>query len=246
MIAVRALHSDFAILGDEDPLADAAVILTEDGTIADVGSAAEVLPRHAGLSIERVRGVVLPALINAHVHLELSALRAQIAGGSGFVPWVEGLIAARAMSSEEEQTAAIDRAVGELLTFGTRAVGEVTNSLAAVGALARAKIGGSVFHEIFGLDRAAVMTRVEGLKAELDERVRTWPTRDLSYAPAPHTLYTTHPDAVRSLVEHARARGLATSLHLAEHAAERTALESGAGSVPTWLSNRLEIQADQL
>ncbi len=243
---MRAIHSDFAILGDEDPLADAAVILGEDGTIADVGPAGEILPRHAGLPVERVHGVIFPALVNAHVHLELSVLRGQITGGSGFVPWVESLIGARTESSEEEQTAAIDRAVSELVAFGTRAVGEVTNSLAAVAALARAKIGGSVFHEIFGLDRAAVMTRVEGLKAELEERVRAWPTKDLAYAPAPHTLYTTHPDAVRSLAEHARMRKLSTSLHLAEHAAERTALEGGVGTVPAWLSNRLKIPATQL
>jgi cytosine/adenosine deaminase-related metal-dependent hydrolase len=243
---VRAIHSDHAILGDEEPLRDAAVILAPDGTIEDVGPAGEILPRHAGLVVERIHGVIFPALINAHVHLELSALRGQIAGGSGFVPWVERLIGARSESTEEDQAAAIDRAVSDLVTYGTGAVGEVTNSLAAVAALARAKIGGSIFHEVFGLDRTAIMARVDGLKAELEERIRTWPTSDLLYAPAPHTLYTTHPDAVRSLAEHARARGLSTSLHLAEHAAERTALENGKGTVPAWLSDRLKIKPDLL
>lgn len=243
---MRAIHSDHAILGDEAPLADAALILAPDGTIEDLGPAGEILPRHAGLTIERVHGVIFPALINAHVHLELSALRGQIAGGSGFVPWVERLIGARGATTEADQSGAIDRAVGELVAYGTGAVGEVTNSLAAVGALARAKIGGSIFHEIFGLDRAAIMARVEGLRGELEPLLRTWPTTDLAYAPAPHTLYTTHTDAVRSLAEHARARGVSTSLHLAEHAAERTALERGEGTVPAWLSDRLNMSASQL
>jgi aminodeoxyfutalosine deaminase len=238
-MARRALHADGVITGDCDVLVDGAVVVEENGTVVDVGQASEVLVRHAGLAIERVRGVVMPGLVNAHVHLELTALRGQVPGGAGFVPWVERLIGARSEAPPEDDGEAIARGVAELLASGTVAVGEVTNSLASVTSLARAGIGGSIFHEVFGLDRTQVLTRIEALEGELRERVAVWPTTDLAYAPSPHTVYTTHRDAVRALVDAGRARGLRMSLHLAEHPAERRALAHADGPVIGWYESRM-------
>ncbi len=243
-------HADHVLPGDAAPIADGAVVVAGrgheagEGTILDVGAAADVIPRHGGsgasggADVVRIRGAVLPGLVNAHTHLELSAMRGKVGGGRGFVGWVESLIAQRGEIAPEEDAEAIDAAVDELVRSGTVAVGEVTNSLAAVGPLARRGIGGCIFHEVFGQERASVLRRVEGLRAELDDRLATWPTRNLTYAPAPHTLYTTHTDAVRALLESAAKHGTRTSIHLAEHAGERRAIEQGDGSVPAWLLAR--------
>ena len=234
-MSVRILHADHVLPGDAPPIADGAVVVDGQGTILDVGSAPSVLPRHAGAEVIRVRGVVLPGLVNAHTHLELSAMRGKCAGGRGFIRWVDSLIAQRHEVHADEEAEALAAAIDELVRAGTVAVGEVTNSLAAVRPLAERGIAGCIFHEVFGQDRGAVLRRVEGLRAELDERLPSWPTRDLTYAPAPHTLYTTHEDAVRALLESASKHGAPTSLHLAEHAPERRAIESGDGPVPEWL-----------
>jgi cytosine/adenosine deaminase-related metal-dependent hydrolase len=209
--------------------------------VLDVGPAQEVLPRSTGAEILRVRGVVLPGLVNAHAHVELSALRGRVPGGAGFVPWVEQLIRARMAWEPDEDAAAIERAVDELHSFGTRAIGEVTNSLATVGALGRKNIVGCIFHEVFGVEREGVMRRARALLAQIEERLGRWNVPELAYAPAAHTLYTTHEDAVREIIDHARARGRRTSLHLAEHAAERRALEHGDGPVVDWFAKSLKL-----
>ena len=233
-------HADHLLPGDGPSIADGAVVV-DGGEIVDVGGAADVLGRHhagtSGVEVVRVRGVVFPGLVNAHTHLELSAMRGKVLGGRGFIDWVDSLIANRLEVAPEEEADVIDAAVDELASRGTVAVGEVTNSLAAVHVLARRGFAGCVFHEVFGQDRAAVLRRVEGLRAELDERLPSWP-RDLTYAPAPHTLYTTHEEAVRALLESATKYGTRTSLHLAEHAPERRAIEQGDGPVPAWLLAR--------
>ena len=237
-------HADHVLPGDAPPFADGAVVVARrghaagEGTVLDVGPASDILPRHAGAEVVRIRGAVLPGLVNAHTHLELSAMRGKVSGGRGFVGWVESLIAQRPEIAPDEEAEAIESAVDELVRTGTVAVGEVTNSLAAVRPLARRGIGGCIFHEVFGQDRTAVLRRVEGLRAELDERLAAWPTRNLTYAPAPHTLYTTHTDAVRALLESAKKYGARTSIHLAEHAPERRAIEHGDGPVPEWLLAR--------
>ena len=235
---VRIFHADHVLPGDSPPIADGAVVVGEHGDVLDVGAAAEILPRHAGAELVRVRGVLLPGLVNAHTHIELSAMRGRVGGGRGFVGWVDALITHRHEMSPEEDAEAIDTAVDDLARSGTVAVGEVTNSLAAVSPLARRGIGGCVFHEVFGQDRAAVLRRVGGLRAELEERVPSWPSSDLAYAPAPHTLYTTHEDAVRALLDAVTRMDARTSLHLAEHAPERRAIEHGDGPVPEWLLSR--------
>jgi cytosine/adenosine deaminase-related metal-dependent hydrolase len=243
---MRAVHADAAVLGDADPVRDAAVIVTDNGEIVDVGQAAEVLPRHAGVPVERVRGVLLPGLVNAHTHIELSSLRGQIPGGAGFVPWVEHLIGARSEERPDEDGPAIDRAVAELDAFGTTAVGEITNSLAAVRALAKMGLGGCVFHEVFGVELTGLEGRVAGLPTQLAEVVGEWPTADLTYAPSPHTLYTTHPRVTRRLIDEARDKGVRASIHMAEHPAERRFLEHGDGPIVEWYERRLRLRRESL
>jgi cytosine/adenosine deaminase-related metal-dependent hydrolase len=238
---MRVFHADAVITGDADAVADGAVVVDARGEIHDVGPAGDVLPRHAGAPVERIRGVLVPGLVNAHTHLELSALRGEVPGGAGFVPWVEQMIGARAEAKPHEDREAIGRAVDELVAFGTAAVGEVTNTLAAVRPLAQRGIAGCVFHEVFGVQREPLETRVAGLPHVLDDAVGVWPSPDLTYSPTPHTLYTTHESVARKLIEEARERGLRASLHLCEHASERRFLEHGDGPVSEWYERLLKI-----
>jgi cytosine/adenosine deaminase-related metal-dependent hydrolase len=241
MLTARALHADAVVTGDAEVIRDGSVVVDSRGEIVDVGRAREVLQRHGGLNVERVRGALLPGLVNAHVHLELSGLRGQVPGGAGFVPWVEHMLSVRAELNPEQDAEAIGRAVDELVGFCTVAVGEVTNTLAAVGALASRGLVGSIFHEVFGVEREPLERRIATLPRVVEEQVGTWPSEELAYAPTPHTLYTTHPEVVQRLLREARDRGLRASVHLAEHAAERRFLEQGDGPVADWYESRLRI-----
>ncbi|HTB73562.1 MAG TPA: amidohydrolase family protein [Polyangiaceae bacterium] len=243
---MRILHADAVVTGDADVLRDAAVVVDGRGAVVDLGPAGDLLPRHAGLAPERVRGVLLPGLVNAHTHLELSAMRGQVRGGAGFVPWVEQMIGVRAESRPEDDSDAIEQAVADLDAFGTSAVGDISNSMSAVRPLARRGFVGRVFHEVFGIERGPLEERVAALPKIVEERVGEWPTPELVYTPTPHTLYTTHAAVVRRLARDARERGSRISLHLAEHAAERRFLEHGDGPIPGWYEARLKLRRDLL
>jgi cytosine/adenosine deaminase-related metal-dependent hydrolase len=234
---MKRIAADWIVLGDKPPIRDGVVSVRDDGTIASVG---------AGEAEEKVRGLIMPGLVNAHTHLELSALRGRVPGRDGFISWVEKLIGARVELDEGEERDAIRAAVRELRDAGTAVVGEVTNSLGAVGALAEAKIAGCIFHEVFGQDLARLRERVSGLEAELKERVPVWPSDDLAYAPAPHTLYTLHLDVAKMILEECRRRNRRTSLHLLEHAMERRAIERGEGPVVEWLATRSRVDPSAL
>ncbi len=224
------------------PIEHGAVVFDAMQRVLKVGPAAALRAEypHALWSVERA--ILLPGLVNAHTHLELSALRGHTRSGAGFGPWVQSMMQARGSIAPEGDHEAIDAAVSELLRAGTVAVGEVTNTLASVESLGTAPLLGRVFHEIYGMRRetADVMRR---MASHAHEDAGPWPA-NLSYAPAPHTLYSLHPDSVRAIVHDARERGQRTTLHLSEHAAERAFLHDGSGPFADFLEARKVDPAD--
>jgi aminodeoxyfutalosine deaminase len=221
---------------EDAPIRDGAVVLDGSQRVVAVGPGEQLAHAYPSLRFERMNAILTPGLVNAHVHLELSALRGQTQSGGGFGPWASSMMARRDVVQPESDVEAIDAAVSELLRAGTAAIGEVTNTLASVDALASAPLLGRVFHELFGMSRDVVEAQ-RAAAARTRERIADWPVQ-LDYVLAPHTLYTLPGDSVRALVEEARASGQRTSVHLSEHAAERTFLHDGSGPFATFLAGR--------
>ena len=236
MQSARVLHAPWILPGDGPAIADGAVVVGEDGAIVEVGRAGSVIPRHAGLPVEAQPGVLSPGFVNAHTHLELTWMSGRVPPAGGFAGWVDRLVALRAEETEKEAREGVARALDLLARACVAGVGDVSNTLWAEGALAERGFAGSVFHEVFGLLEGPLLDRIRPML----EAWRT-PSARVARAPAPHTLYTTHPSGVRALVAFARARGLVTSIHMAEHAAEREAIERGSGAMPDWFEERVRI-----
>jgi cytosine/adenosine deaminase-related metal-dependent hydrolase len=235
---VRGFAADWVIPSGPDAPAirDGAVVLDAAGTVLAIGEAAALRADHADAAWSQERAILLPGFVNAHTHLELSSLRGHTRSGGGFGPWVRSMMAARMRLYPEQDFESIDAAVGELLRTGTAAVGEVSNSLASVEALSSAPLLGCVFHEVFGMRRETAELMRAQARVARDEHA-SWP-RSLRYAPAPHTLYSLHPDSVRAIVGEARELGVRTSLHLSEHAADRAFLRDGSGPFADYLTAR--------
>lgn len=228
----RLLHADAVLIGDGSTVRDGAVVL--DGErVVDVGPAADVRARSTGARVERVKGVLLPGLVNAHTHLELSGLRGKLPQGAGFVPWLEALQKARVEELEEERDAAIDRAIASMVEAGVVAVGEVTNSLVAWPRLSR-HFFGAVFHEVFAVDKLRGLEQVAKLEAARDAIDPK--NGAMKWVPTPHALYSTHPDVVRALLW--ATQGGPLTIHLAEHAAERAFLRDGGGPLAAFYRAR--------
>jgi cytosine/adenosine deaminase-related metal-dependent hydrolase len=241
---MRGLSGSWLLVGDgtTPPIAAGAVVLDATERVLAVGDLASLQGRFPSLRFEAVSGVLMPGLVNAHTHLELSALRGRVPGGRGFVPWVDGLVKLRAQHKPEDDGEAIDSGVSELLAAGVVAVGEVCNRLASVAALAAVPLAAAVFHEVFGLRKDVAEVTLSMAEAERAQYT-PWPGH-VRYALAPHTPYTLHPAVLQMILQRVRATGGRTSLHLAEHSAERAFLETGAGAFADWLRLRNATQHD--
>lgn len=219
----RVVRAPWVLPGEGEAIADGAVALDTEGKVLAVGPAAQVLASHVGADVETLRAVLMPALVNAHTHLELSWLRGQVPGGAGFVPWVEALVAKRRAQDPDEARDAIERACDELVACGTAAVGDVGNTLEARAPLVERGIGGWHFHEVLGV---APDAGEANLRTALGAPEAPLPLRS---AISPHALYTMHGSLVRRVVEAVRARGAPLSIHLLEHPAERAFLRDRSG-----------------
>ncbi|MFO0585521.1 MAG: amidohydrolase family protein [Anaeromyxobacter sp.] len=171
---------------------------------------------------ERLDAILLPALVNAHLHLEVSHMAGRVQGGEGLAPWVQLFIATRATARPEEVQPAMDMAAEDMVAAGVAAVGDVTNTLGSVGALARAGVAGSVYLEVFGLTPERY-ERMYATAREALEHAKLPP--GLRVRLSPHAVYSTLPDAVAMLLDAGPG-----SIHLAEDPEERALVAHGTGA----------------
>ena len=133
-MTVRVVAAPWVLTG-EAVLFEGAVALEGD-TIRAVGPRAEVEGRFG--KAERLDAIVLPALVNAHLHLELSHLAGRVGGGEGLAAWVQLFLAARSAAGDGGRAVAMEMAAEDMVKAGVAAVGDVSNTLASLSALAAA------------------------------------------------------------------------------------------------------------
>lgn len=172
---------------------------------------------------------VLPGLVNAHTHLELSWMRDRIPETDDFGAWIRTIIQLKndAARHGDEVASAIEQAIREARGFGTALVGDITNTLATSRPLREHGLAGVVFVELLGFrseDAPAVM------QAAI-ERLQVEPASDLlRHTVAPHSPYSVSP-ALFGLIRTALRRDpfARSSIHLGESAAEVEFLKHGTG-----------------
>jgi cytosine/adenosine deaminase-related metal-dependent hydrolase len=92
------LKARFVVPVDSPVIENGAVVI-DDGRITAVGPAHEL---SAGKTVDYGDAVILPGLVNAHTHLELSLLAGRVPPTSDFIDWLQRLIALRAADLSPE------------------------------------------------------------------------------------------------------------------------------------------------
>jgi cytosine/adenosine deaminase-related metal-dependent hydrolase len=209
------------------------VVLCRDGRVEAVSEAAAVQPRiealeRTGQSVRRIdvgSTVLMPALVNAHTHLELSWMRGRLPATGSLPEWVAALVHLRRTEPADE-AASSEAGIAESLAAGTGVVGDVSNSLASCGPLSRSGLRAVVFHELIGFrpeSAAALVQRAQ-------QQAQAVSAGGLRVTLAAHAPYSVSPELFaeirRALAGQARPL---TSVHLAESLEECRFLRDGSG-----------------
>jgi aminodeoxyfutalosine deaminase len=207
-------------------------IAVRAGRIDALGSPGQP-PPEAARDLGRV--AILPGLVNAHTHLELSWLRGRVPPAVEFIDWIKQLLLTRGARVERSDDSRVIEAAGEAVSearrAGTVAVGDIGNSLASVPALRDAGLDGLVFHELLGFNqtdgRLVDQSRPQRRQAAAngDGRVRI--------SVAPHAPYSVSAELFRAIrAEVDRSRVPITSVHVGESKSEMQLLLDGSGPWP--------------
>jgi len=178
---------------------------------------------------------LLPGLVNAHTHLELSWLAGRVPPAASMDAWITALVGLRRAGGpggEAERRAAFDAAVA-MRQAGTVLVGDISNTLVTPGLLADAGLGGVVFHELLGFSAPDPANTVREAWMRIDREVQALAEREASppmtLTVVAHAPYSVSPALFRAIL--AQSRGAPLAIHLAESSEEVEFLRTGGGPI---------------
>jgi cytosine/adenosine deaminase-related metal-dependent hydrolase len=231
MLRVKLLSAAWVVPVARAPIRHGRVAIDGD-RIAWVGAAGEP-GEPPGEVRDLGAGVLLPGLVNAHCHLELSGLAGAIPAGVGFSAWVTALVAARAAAAPAALEAAATAAIDGLAGTGTVAIGDVSNALGHLPALGRSSVDAVVFYEQIGWDPARADAIADAARDRLDA-LRPWLPANVEVRLAAHAPHSVSAPLFRRLV-----RADLGALHLAESPDESAFLRNGNGDWGAFLRSRV-------
>ena len=218
---------------DAPPIRDGWVEV-EAGRVVAVGGP-EAHPGAVRLANARRDVAILPGLVNAHTHLELSWLAGLVPPSESMGRWIRALMALRrsAPPAEDVQRQAAVAAAAHARACGTSAFGDIGNTLMAASVLADAGIPAVLFHELIGFGPGDAHARA----SEAAKRIMKAVTPPVTAGLAPHAPYSVSPDLFRAVADEAALHRLPSSVHLAESPEEVDFLLTGSGEIADTLKH---------
>src|SRR5215471_17965660 len=126
MIVYVAKH----LLPVASPPIQSGAVVVHEGRIAAVGRRKDVVRTHPSVEVRDLGdAVIIPGLVNAHTHVELSWGAGAPPAGGTFPTWLDDFVARRATVDEEAAKAAARVAIEGMTARGTVAVGDVANGV---------------------------------------------------------------------------------------------------------------------
>jgi len=183
---------------------------------------------------------LLPGLVNAHTHLELSWMAGLIPPAESMDAWIREIMRLRRAGppgGEPEVIAAMARAALAMHASGTVLVGDVSNTLLSAQILADTHLRGVVFHELIGFNVAdpALQVRDAWDRIAAVERAlypqpgSVNPRPEIAFNVVAHAPYSVSPALFAEILRRTRPEPL--SIHLGESPEEVEFLRSGTGPI---------------
>jgi cytosine/adenosine deaminase-related metal-dependent hydrolase len=231
-VTALRLSADWVITMDGAPIRGGAVVIDGAGRIAAIDEPHE---RPVTGSPDR-QTVLLPGLVNAHSHLELTGLDGKVTEEE-FPAWIAHLVRLWRDRKPEEYLDAARAGVRDSWTRGITTVADCGATGSVLQALHELGGSGIAYHEVFGVDPSQADTALEAWARRLSE-LRRFETPRVRLGASPHAPYTVSGPLYRLATAHARKEKLPIAVHVAESPLEDELVRNGAGAFADGLRSR--------
>ncbi|MEO7368036.1 MAG: amidohydrolase family protein [Gemmatimonadaceae bacterium] len=214
-------------------------VVEDDGSIVYVG-AIDGAPE--GEAHDFGDAVILPGLINAHTHLELTSMRGFLEDLC-FNDWIDKLRSSRKDALTDEML--IDSArygIVEGLESGITTYADTCATGFVMFAMLEMGVRGIMFQETFGSGPEQCDASIKALRARV-AKLAPLQTDLVKLGISPHAPYTVSDALYKASADFAKEDGWLMGLHIAESASEQELVCSGTGAfAEEWKERGLEIR----
>ncbi|NOY51993.1 MAG: amidohydrolase family protein [Deltaproteobacteria bacterium] len=228
------LSADWLLPVTAPPISEGGVVIV-DGKILAIGKGEELSRRFSPLPYRAFPGCILmPGLINAHTHLDLSLFRDRLTLPADFVSWLLELIPLRLQMDARQSGEALRRGAGEAVLSGTTTIGDITRSGESIPILQKIGCRGVLFREVIDRSVHEASAWIEDLKEKISA-MKSEAGGKITIGISPHTPYTLSKERMEALAAFLREVPLPCTMHIAESEAERDYFLHHTGELKTRL-----------
>ncbi|RXJ66972.1 chlorohydrolase [Halarcobacter ebronensis] len=236
---MKALKASWVLTCDENStiIKDGAIVY--DKKIIDVATYEFIKEKYPSLEIQDLgeNSVLMPGLINSHIHLEFSSNTTTLKYGN-FLTWLNSVITSREKLVEKATKSLIKEKLDFIKRSGTTTIGAISSYAFDLDSCFESDLNVVYFNEVIGSKPDMIDTLFSDFKSRLELSKKR--KREGFYpSVAIHSPYSVHPFLVRESLKLAREENLKVSAHFLESPQEFEWLHKDEGGFLEFFKNFL-------
>ncbi|MEA2049240.1 MAG: metal-dependent hydrolase [Campylobacterota bacterium] len=237
---MKYIYADWLLVCDENFTIIKNGAISFDEKIRDIGTIDDFIEKYPLEEIEYQgsSSVIMPGLINTHVHLEFSANKTTLKYGN-FVNWLFSVITHREDLIEKATEELIDNELKKMIKNGTTTVGAISSYGFDMNSCIKSALNIVYFTEILGSKADMIDTLFLDFQEKLKSAI-AHKSDNFIPAIAIHSPYSTHPFLIREVLRIAKQNNMAVSTHFQESVAENDWLNNSSGEFEVFFKDMLD------
>ena len=233
------IHRAKYALVNPDLLIENAAVQVSSGYISSTETWESTAPASEVEVVDWGSALIMPGLVNAHTHLELTSAHNRLNQFSSFTDWIAKLITMRRSWTAGQIVDSIQEGARLSLASGVTLVGDITSSVVSISR-ENQKLRRIFFEEVIAL----APERADEILSKLSLEPAGTGSRFSAHCLSPHAPYSVSAQLYKGAAELARKQKRLLATHVAETQAELQFLRNGTGEFREFLDSMNLMPAD--
>lgn len=211
---------------NQPPLMGGAIVVDQN-EIIDVGLEESMVQRYPHAQRENFEHhVIIPGLINAHTHLDMSLNKnfvqdpvRSVTGSVNYIQWVRSCIDYKKNCNPEQERDAVLEGLTQVIDSGTTCIGDMGSYEGVFNQIENAGLRAVIFPELISYDSYVAKDLFETAMA-LVEKYTEIDNDLIQVGAGPYSAYTLSRNILRIMAQYCRTSHLPLMIHVAESFAE--------------------------